>query len=93
VRFLLALPFALLVTACGSEPEGGSAEETMNPPLPPQSPVDDALTEIPPAERRNFQKAIMCEVQRSTGEAIDVTPEYIRDLRQRLADDPSLAEC
>ncbi len=93
MRFLLALPFALLVTACGSEPEGGSAEETMNPPLPPQSPVDDALTEIPPAERRNFQKAIMCEVQRSTGEAIDVTPEYIRDLRQRLADDPSLAEC
>lgn len=93
MRLLLALPLALLITACGSEPEGAAGEERVNPPLPPQSPVDIALTEIPPAERRNFQKAIMCEVQKNTGEAIDVTPEYIRDLRQRLSDDPSLAEC
>ena len=93
MRLLLALPLALLITACGGEPEGGISEEKENPPLPPQTPVDIALTEIPPAERREFQKAIKCEVQRNVGEAIDVTPEYIRDLRQRVMDDPSIADC
>lgn len=91
---LLLLP--LLLAACGGTDEGQDSPQAQNVPektIPAQSPVDKALSAIPPEDRRDFQKAIMCEVKRNKETGIDITPEFISDLQDRVKKDPSLTEC
>ena len=95
MRRILVIGLAIALSAC-SDNEADQAAEREKPELPeyaPKTPVDKALVEIPPTERRNFQKAFACEVSRYQGNAIEVTPEYITGLRDRLKANPSLAEC
>lgn len=60
-------------------------------------PVEDALAQIPPAMRITYQKAFACEVKRNNAvkdsKAINVTPDYVRDLMERLKEKPGLADC
>ena len=95
MRGILVIAMAIALSACGDNETEPTAEQS-EPELPtytPKTPVDKALLEIPPTERRDFQKAFACEVTRNQDGAIEVTPEYITDLRDRLKADPSLAEC
>jgi hypothetical protein len=93
VRRQALLTVALLLGACGGEKDGSSPDVPTEAALPPQTPVDRELSEVPPKDRRAFQRALACEVGRSETGSIDVTPEYIDGLRDRLAEDPSIAEC
>ena len=97
MRQTCAIAIALMLTACGGEPDGQQTEgrDADTPPAQyvPKTPVDRALVSIPPADRRRFQQALACEIRNNEGEAIQVTPEYIEDLQGRLEADPSLAEC
>lgn len=95
MRHIIVIGLAIALSACGDN-EAVRVDEGEKPELTeyvPKTPVDKALVEIPPTERRDFQKAFACEVSRNQGEAIEVTPEYITGLRDRLKADPSLAEC
>lgn len=95
MRGILVIAMAIALSACGDQEAEPAAEQDNPTPAAyvPKTPVDKALVEIPPAERRDFQKALACEVGRNQGEAIEVTPEYIESLRARLKEDRSLAEC
>lgn len=93
------LILAAILAGCGAQDDRGDAPTaTDSPEAPaqyvPTTPVDKALVEIPPTERRAFQSALRCEVERNQEEeAIQITPEYIKDLQERLEQNPSLAEC
>lgn len=87
------LTVALLLSACGGEKDGGGPDAHTEAALLPQTPVDRALTSVPPKDRRAFQRALACEVERSETGSVDVTPEYIGDLSRRLAEDPTIAQC
>ena len=93
MRTVATLTCAFLLASCGAENaqdnKGGPAPVE----LPEQTPVDAALSEVPPKDRRAFQKALSCEVRRNTGKAIDVNPAYIRDLKDRLKQDLTIADC
>jgi len=98
VRNPSVLILAAILAGCGAQDDRGDAPTaTDSPEAPaqyvPETPVDKALVEIPPAERRAFQSALRCEVERNQEEAIKITPEYIKGLQTRLEENPSLAEC
>lgn len=95
MRRILVIGLAIALSACDGNEAEPTVEEGASEPTAyiPETPVDKALVEIPPTERRDFQKAFACEVSRNQSGAIEVTPEYIADLRERLKADPSLAEC
>lgn len=80
-----------LLSSCGSEEGTDTVDNPKNKII--QKPIDQALGRVDPEDRRTFQKAIACEVKRKNGEGIDITPQYIDDLRERLNEDPSLSEC
>ncbi|WP_298841740.1 hypothetical protein [uncultured Salinicola sp.] len=98
MRLPAILILAAALAGCGSQDGDGDAQSpTGTPAAPaqyePKTPVDKALVEIPPADRRSFQSALRCEIQRNQGDAIQITPEYIKGLQERLEQDPSLADC
>ena len=98
MRLPAILILAAALAGCGAQDGDADAQSSTNTPAAPveyepKTPVDRALVEIPPADRRSFQRALRCEIQRNQGDAIQITPEYIKDLQQRLKQDPSLADC
>ena len=55
--------------------------------------VDEAMSEIEPADRKDFQAALSCQVKNNKGPAIEITPEYVRGLYAKLKQDRSIASC
>ncbi len=95
---------ALCLAACGDAKDEGGAGQTKAaavakkaPQKKINAPVEDAMMSIPPELREDYQKAFACEVKRNKAKgdakAINVTPEYVKDLTARLKADPSLAKC
>ena len=104
MKRVACLAFALLLASCGSEPTGSNVNAGADSKAAPQAEeeskeaalvnsVDQAMTEIPPQDRRNFHKALACEVKRKEGKGIEITPEYIRGLYAALKQNPTMAEC
>ena len=58
-----------------------------------ETPIDKAVFSIPPKERAAFNEALKCEIKRNKGDAIDITPDFIKDLYLRLKSNPELKTC
>jgi len=104
MRFRIAAAVAMVAALGGCDRLKGDqpAAKTEAPakPAPKKNvnqPVEDALSQIPPTMRVTYQKAFACEVKRNNAvkgsKAINVTPDYVRGLMERLKEKPGLADC
>ena len=95
-RTLLSLScaavFALTLGGCRAQGNEDAASDPAEV-KPPPDPVDEAVFAIPPADRKIFRRALECEIARNEGPALDLNPKYLTELGQRLAEDPTLANC
>jgi len=97
-KTIIALAALAALSACQDEaasPTKAAVADT--PPDPVQQKIDtieEAMSQVPPADRYAFHYALICEInQRGSDNAINIDAEYIRDLTARLKADPSIATC
>lgn len=83
--------------APAAKPGASPAAKTEAPKPKVNQPIEDAMSQIPPELREPFQEALKCEVKRNQAKgetkAINITPEYIGNLLNRLKADASIAKC
>ena len=92
LRRSCVIAFAIAVSSCGGTDNDDNSQSSVQAKRPPD-PVDEAVFAIPPADRKTFRRALECEIARNKGPALDLNPEYLTELGQRLAEDPTLADC
>ena len=88
---------SLSLSACdvpfGKKAPEAAAKSTVKAPekKKPNADIEDALASIPPEMRSQFQLAIKCDVAGKKN--VQITAGYIKDLFQRLKQDPAIAKC